>query len=95
MRLALLQINPTVGALDANADAIIDAAMRVAPGTDLCITPELALCGYPPRDLVLQRAFVARVRQVLDRVAEATRQGPPLLVGLPLESPQCEGRPLV
>ncbi|MBL8141005.1 MAG: NAD+ synthase [Acidobacteria bacterium] len=95
MRLALLQINPTVGALDANADAIIAAAMRVAPGTDLCITPELALCGYPPRDLLLQRAFVARVRQVLDRVAEATRQGPPLLVGLPLESPQCEGRPLV
>ena len=95
MRLALLQTNPTVGALDANADAIIDAAMRVAPGTDLCITPELALCGYPPRDLLLQRAFVARVRQVLDRVAEATRQGPPLLVGLPLESTQREGRPLV
>ncbi len=95
MRLALLQVNPTVGALMANADAIADAMRRVPANTDLCITPELALCGYPPRDLLLQGAFVARVRTALDRLAEATRDGPPVLVGLPIESPRREGRPLV
>jgi len=95
VRLALLQINPTVGALDANADAIVRAVRSLTVPVDLCITPELALCGYPPRDLLLQRAFVARVREVLDRVAAATQNGPPVLVGLPIENPRREGRPLV
>ena len=95
MRLALLQVNPTVGALDANAEAIAAAVRRAPAGTDLCITPELALCGYPPRDLLLQRAFVARARAVLDQLADSIRTGPPVLVGLPLENPRRAGRPLI
>jgi NAD+ synthase/NAD+ synthase (glutamine-hydrolysing) len=93
MRLALLQLNPTVGALEDNARRIA-AAVRGAPGVDLCVSAEMALTGYPPRDLLLEPAFISRTRDVLDALAEDVRGGPPLLVGLPIENPETPGRPL-
>ena len=52
MKLALGQINPTVGDLAGNADKMIEYARRAkTAGAALVIFPELALCGYPPRDL--------------------------------------------
>lgn len=65
MRLALLQLNATVGAIEENA-ARIARAVRAAGPVDLCVTPEMSLVGYPPRDLLLQRAFVRRAREVAD-----------------------------
>jgi len=62
MRVALLQINATVGAIDANADSILAAAARARDlGADVAVTSELALTGYPPRDLLERPAFLSRV----------------------------------
>jgi NAD+ synthase (glutamine-hydrolysing) len=95
MRIALLQLNPTVGALEANA-ARIEAAVNGLRGmVDLCVTPEMALTGYPPRDLLLMPGFIAQGQEVVARLAEALRGAPDVLVGLPLPSGVAAGRPLV
>ncbi len=93
MKLALLQLNPTVGALEANA-ARIEGAVKAAGAVDLCVSPEMSLVGYPPRDLLLQRAFVARAHDTLTRLAAALADAPPALVGVPMENPARDGRPL-
>ena len=95
MRIALLQLNPTVGALAANA-ARIEAAVRAVAGrADLCVTPEMALTGYPPRDLLLMPGFVAQAQEVVARLAQALAGQPDVLVGMPLPSRLVAGRPLV
>ncbi|MFM8357935.1 MAG: nitrilase-related carbon-nitrogen hydrolase, partial [Verrucomicrobiota bacterium] len=59
MRVALAQINTTVGEVTGNEEALRRAYRRgVAAGADLVVGPELALTGYPPRDLLLRPAFV-------------------------------------
>lgn len=73
MKIALGQINPTVGDFSGNAAKIIDFARRAqAAGAGLILFPELSVCGYPPRDLVERPAFVAKNRQTLDRIAAET-----------------------
>ena len=55
LSIALAQLNPTVGAIDANIDLLRAArAEAAAGGADLVVTSELAVCGYPPRDLLEQ-----------------------------------------
>ena len=54
MKVALLQLNPTVGDLRGNSDIIARAARRAGTDIDLFVTSELALLGYPPRDLLLR-----------------------------------------
>ena len=82
--IALAQINASVGGLAANTDAIL-AARAAAPGTDLIVTPELSVVGYPPEDLVLKPALVAAARDRVEALAAATADGgPALLVGAPL-----------
>ncbi|MCX6615558.1 MAG: NAD+ synthase [Acidobacteria bacterium] len=72
MKLALGQINPTVGDLAGNADKMIEYARRAkAAGAGLIIFPELALCGYPPRDLIEKPAFLRRNEDELQRLAGA------------------------
>jgi len=95
VRIALLQLNPTVGALDANAARIEAAARAAGSRAELCVTPEMALTGYPPRDLLLMHGFVAQCRHVADRLAEALSGGPSVLLGMPLPSTVAAGRPLV
>lgn len=82
MRLALAQIDPTVGDLAGNAALITAAAERAAAaGADLLVTPELAVSGYPPEDLVLRPAFLAACRATVEGLA---RDLPiPALVGTP------------
>jgi NAD+ synthase/NAD+ synthase (glutamine-hydrolysing) len=95
MKIALLQINPTVGDLSGNARLIADAAHRAAAlGADLAVTPELALVGYLPRDLLLDHGFVARTWDELHHLARTLEGLPPTLVGLPEPNPAEEGRPL-
>ena len=73
MRLALVQFNPTVGDVRGNADAIIRWMSRAAEaGCDLAVFAELALTGYPPRDLLLQGGFMAAVVRECDRIARAS-----------------------
>ena len=58
LNVALLQFNPVVGDLPGNARQIIDQArLAYAKGARLVVTPEMALCGYPPEDLLLRPAF--------------------------------------
>ena len=83
MRLALAQINTTVGDLDGNR-ALILARLEEArsAGADLVLFPELAVTGYPPEDLLLRPAFVRSARQSLDQIAAAAT-GITALVGFP------------
>jgi NAD+ synthase (glutamine-hydrolysing) len=95
MKIALLQINPTVGDLAGNARQILDALERAgAGGADLAVTPELALVGYLPRDLLLSAEFVDRSWEQLADVAQRAAGLPPVLVGLPEPNGADEGRPL-
>jgi NAD+ synthase (glutamine-hydrolysing) len=85
---ALGQINPTIGDFDGNrrqiAGALEDAARR---GADLLVLPELAVSGYPPKDLLERPAFLDAARASLDALARSTARsgaaGPALLVGFP------------
>ena len=82
MRIALGQINPTVGDFDRNSQRILDFARRAAERqADIVVFPELALCGYPPRDLVEVPAFQARNQERLEQLARDARDLPALVVG--------------
>jgi NAD+ synthase (glutamine-hydrolysing) len=95
MKIALLQINPTVGDLSGNAQLIADAAaVAKRGGAELAVTPELALAGYLPRDLLLSPAFVHRCWSTLTKLARTLAGGPAVLVGLPEPNASDEGRPL-
>ncbi len=95
MKIALLQINPTVGDLTGNAQLIADAAaVAKAAGADLAVTPELALAGYLPRDLLLNEGFVNRCWEAAATLARDLAGGPAVLVGLPEPNTADEGRPL-
>src|SRR5438094_2657954 len=70
MKIALAQINTTVGDFPGNVHRIVTFARRAAErGADLAVFPELALCGYPPRDLVERPEFVKRCEEELERLA--------------------------
>ena len=88
MKIALGQINPTVGDFSGNAAKMIDFSRRAqADGAGLILFPELSVCGYPPRDLVERPSFVARNRETAEQIAAATR-GIAVICGLvtPAES---------
>jgi NAD+ synthase/NAD+ synthase (glutamine-hydrolysing) len=95
LRIALLQINPTAGDLKGNS-ALIARGVRAAQsqGADLAVTPELALMGYLPRDLLMNRGFVRRAGRTLNALATELKDGPPLLVGIATPNPADSGRPL-
>jgi len=95
VKIALLQIDPTVGDLDGNATLIANAVREAAAaGADLSVTPELALVGYLPRDLLLSAGFVARSWDRLQALGSELKGCPPTLVGLPEPNQAEEGRPL-
>jgi len=74
MKIALGQINPTVGDFAGNAAKIIDFSHRAqSAGAGLILFPELSVCGYPPRDLVERASFVQHNRETVDRIAAETR----------------------
>jgi NAD+ synthase (glutamine-hydrolysing) len=92
VRVAVAQINCTVGDFEGNSRRILDCARRAAAASaDLLLTPELSLSGYPPEDLLLRRAFYAASDAALERLAAQLLQWPELrvIVGHPL---QREGR---
>ena len=81
MKIALAQLNTTVGDLRGNCGKILDAYQRaVRTGAALVVTPEMAVTGYPPRDLLAKRRFVEDNLRALDELA--AQIGPtPLVVG--------------
>jgi NAD+ synthase (glutamine-hydrolysing) len=74
VKIALGQINPTVGDFAGNAARIVEVSLRVkAAGAGMVLFPELSICGYPPRDLVERPSFVEHNRSAAERIARDTR----------------------
>src|ERR1700686_2237700 len=77
MRIALGQINPTVGAFSGNLGLMIRYAREAAGrGAEVVVFPELSLTGYPPRDLVEKPSFIDRSEHELERLAHRTSDLP-------------------
>jgi len=94
LSVAMLQLNPVIGDLPHNAARIEDEVRRATgAGAMLCVTPELSLVGYPPRDLLLDESFVARANAMVGELAERLDGLAPTLVGVP-EPNTGPGRPL-
>jgi len=73
VKIALAQINPTIGDFSGNAQKILEFTRRAEQeGAALAVFPELSVCGYPPADLLEKSAFVARAGEVVARLASAT-----------------------
>jgi NAD+ synthase/NAD+ synthase (glutamine-hydrolysing) len=95
LRVALLQINPVAGDLKGNASRIIGGVRAAqAQDVDLVVTPELALMGYLPRDLLMSDGFVQRSCQMLSCLATELKDAPAVLVGAATPNPAEIGRPL-
>jgi NAD+ synthase (glutamine-hydrolysing) len=83
VKVGLAQLNTSVGAIDANAKKVLDYAARArSAGCDLVLFPELALCGYPPEDLLLHRGLRSRVEAAFREVLQGA-QGIALYLGYP------------
>ncbi|MBC8206573.1 MAG: NAD+ synthase [Kiritimatiellales bacterium] len=86
LQTALIQFNPTVGALEQNADRMIDyAKSAAADGAQLIVFPELSLCGYPPEDLILRPHFIKDCAKQLDRLANELPADAFCIVGAPVD----------
>src|SRR5215216_3854048 len=85
LRIALAQLNPTVGDVAGNAAKVREARAEAAGlGADVVMLPELFLAGYPPEDLVLKPAFQDACREACEALARETSDGgPAVLIGLP------------
>jgi len=97
VKIALAQINPTVGDFTGNLEKIISATQRAADqGARLAVFPELSVCGYPPADFLEKPSFLARCREAIGELAEASRNLPTaLVVGAALPAPPDAGKPAV
>jgi NAD+ synthetase len=94
VKIALAQINPTVGDFSGNLQTMVRFLERAAQQqADLVIFPELAVCGYPPADLLEKPAFVARAQSVLQELAaKAGEIGVAVLCGYPSPAPRATGK---
>jgi NAD+ synthase (glutamine-hydrolysing) len=92
MKVALGQINPTVGDFAGNAAKIVEFSLRAREaGADLVLFPELSVCGYPPRDMVERASFVARNLQSAENIAAQT-PGISVICGLVTAAPAETGK---
>ena len=80
MKIALCQINPTVGAIKQNKQLILNRyAEAISLGAELVVFPELALIGYPPQDLLLRKQFIKNAQIALNEIAEQSTV--PIILG--------------
>lgn len=99
MKIAIAQLNPIIGDLTDNAQQILIAARAAASqGVRFLLTPELSLCGYPPRDLLLNPSFVEEMAVKLQQLAKDLPPSLAVLVGIAQSNPKAlvtGGRPLL
>lgn len=97
MKIALAQINPTVGDFTGNLEKIIAASKRAAAeGARLAVFSELCVCGYPPADFLEKPSFLARCRTALDELAVATSElSCAVIAGVALGAQDGAGKPAV
>jgi len=94
MKITLAQINPTVGDFENNLKKILENIDRAGKlGAELVIFSELALCGYPPKDLLLKKQFVEDNKKYLNKLADNIKPGITVIVGFAEEN-QNTGKPL-
>jgi len=95
MRIALAQINPTIGDLDGNRTKILDYTHRAHDrGADLVVFPELCVTGYPPEDLLENPFFKEAVQHTVDRIAANVPADLGVLVGAPVPNEDPYGKSL-
>lgn len=95
MRIALAQVNPTVGDIAANSRKMLEFVERAkAQGARLVVFPELSVTGYPPKDLLLKPGFIDDNLRAVDRIAAAAPPGVDVIVGYAHRNPNPVGRPL-
>ena len=93
VKIALAQLNPTVGAVRSNAQLAVEAArMAAAGGARLVVTSELLISGYPPKDLLLRQSFVESCDQAVEELAGDLPAGVAMLVGHPTHRDVPAGR---
>lgn len=95
VKLALAQINPTIGDFSGNTRKIIEYAFKAEQsGADLVLFPELAICGYPPADLLEKNSFIASTQDALHTIAESvtSRRNLAVLCGCVTTAPQSSGK---
>jgi NAD+ synthase (glutamine-hydrolysing) len=89
MKIGIAQLNPIIGDLVGNSAKILEAAKECADrGVDLVLTPELSLCGYPPRDLLMDRGFIQDMAIALEKLAQSLPEAIAVLVGTVESNPQ-------
>ncbi len=94
MKIALAQINPTVGDFENNLNKILEAIDHAGKkNAELVIFSELALCGYPPKDLLLKNQFIEDSKKYLNKLADSIKAGITVIVGFPEEN-KGSGKPL-
>jgi NAD+ synthetase len=94
MRIGLLQLNAIIGSFDKNRARLEESYRKtVDQGAELVLAPELFLCGYPPRDLLLRDDFIQRQLECLDALAGSV-ENVPLITGYVDRNPARPGRPL-
>ena len=92
MRIGIAQINTTVGDLEGNSSLILDAYGKLCDdGADLAVFPELAICGYPPRDLLFKQRFVPDNEKALGEIAKHAVKVP-MLIGFVESNTEQMGR---
>lgn len=93
MRIAIAQLNPIVGDIEGNAERILEAAQTAFnQGAELLLTPELSLCGYPPRDLLLNLGFVEKMSRQLQLLSQELPEKLAVLVGFVEKNPSATVR---
>jgi NAD+ synthase/NAD+ synthase (glutamine-hydrolysing) len=95
VKLALAQINPTIGDFTGNVRKIVEVSVASQRhGADLVIFPEMAVCGYPPADLLEKASFLARAEEALEEIAEQVTANHPIAVlcGCPTPAPSTTGK---
>jgi len=95
MKIAVAQLNPTVGDLQGNSQRIIAKAQAArARGADLVVFPELSVVGYPPQDLLENTLFLDAVERTLEHIAAGVPQDVGVIVGAPVRNGNGAGNPL-
>jgi NAD+ synthase (glutamine-hydrolysing) len=95
MKVLMSQLNPTVGDIAGNTKKIIECLSSARDqGIDVVLFPELAICGYPPEDLLLRKGFVAAIKGALDQIIQAS-SGLFIVVGVVRKNPQPGEKPLL
>ncbi|MBN1922102.1 MAG: NAD(+) synthase [Anaerolineae bacterium] len=85
MKIALAQVNSIIGDLEGNVERCLAAvAVARAQGADLVVLPEMAIPGYPPRDILFDASFTGAIEAATADLAHCVAEGPPVVVGTAL-----------